>query len=412
MIIFRGLRIAFGLCVRDMLVDWRMSLCFILGLTAILAPLIIMFGLKTGLVEGLRDRLLSDPRNLEIIVVGSQQFDADWFETLAARPDVGFVKPKTRAIAATITITVPRTSGLKSAEVADLIPTGLGDPLLQGIPVARSSGDVLTVIISDRLAEMLDLKTGDRIGGVVSRQRDGQRENGKIDLVVGAVTTPGLTARTAVFVPLSLMRATESFRDGYGVPDFGWDGPDYPADRVYYAGARIYAKDLASVITLHRHLSDAGLSIRSKAAEVDNLNGFAESLTGGFLIISLFSVMGFLVSLTASLWSNFERKRQATSFLRLIGMRACGLIAIPIYQALLIATMGFAGALITFLGAGFVIEAVFSDIGASVEGDLVVLSASDLLMFFAMTLGISVLASIFSSYGLSRISPAEGLRER
>ncbi|HAC79613.1 MAG TPA: hypothetical protein DCG06_04900, partial [Deltaproteobacteria bacterium] len=162
MIIFRGLRIAFGLCVRDMLVDWRMSLCFILGLTAILAPLIIMFGLKTGLVEGLRDRLLSDPRNLEIIVVGSQQFDADWFETLAARPDVGFVKPKTRAIAATITITVPRTSGLKSAEVADLIPTGLGDPLLQGIPVARSSGDVLTVIISDRLAEMLDLKTGDR----------------------------------------------------------------------------------------------------------------------------------------------------------------------------------------------------------------------------------------------------------
>ena len=166
------------------------------------------------------------------------------------------------------------------------------------------------------------------------------------------------------------------------------------------------------MITLHRHLSDAGLSIRSKAAEVDNLNGFAESLTGGFLIISLFSVMGFLVSLTASLWSNFERKRQATSFLRLIGMRACGLIAIPIYQALLIATMGFAGALITFLGAGFVIEAVFSDIGASVEGDLVVLSASDLLMFFAMTLGISVLASIFSSYGLSRISPAEGLRER
>ncbi|MCR9177685.1 MAG: hypothetical protein NXI19_17000 [Alphaproteobacteria bacterium] len=407
-----NLRIAFGLCVRDMLVDWRMSLCFILGLTAVLAPLIIMFGLKTGLVDGLRDRLLSDPRNLEIVIVGSGQFDADWFKALAARPDVGFVKPKTRAIAATITVTVPRESGLQSAEVADLIPTGIGDPLLEGITVEKPSDDRLAVVVSARLAEMLNLTLGEEIGGVVTRQRGGRRELGPVDLSVSAIAPAGLTTRAAIFVPVSLMEATESFRDGYGVPAFGWEGPDRPSERIYYAGARIYAKDLASVTTLHSHLTDAGLSVRSKASEVDGLNSFAESLTGGFLIIAFFSVIGFLVSLTASLWSNFERKRQATSFLRLIGMRAVGLIAIPIYQAVIIATAGFAGALATFFGAAIVIETVFADIGASVEGDLVVLKAMDISIFFAVTLGISVLASAVSSYGLSNISPAEGLRER
>ena len=408
----RDLRIAFGLCVRDMLVDWRMSLCFILGLTAVLAPLIIMFGLKTGLVEGLRDRLLSDPRNLEIIIVGSGQFDADWFNALAARPDVGFVKPKTRAIATTITVTVPRASGLQNAEVADLIPTELGDPLLEGIAVEKSGNGRLAVVVSARLAEMLDLNQGDEIGGVVTRRRDDRRELGQVGLIVGAIAPAGLMSRAAIFVPVSLMEATESFRDGYGVPAFGWEGPDRPGERVYYAGARIYAKDLASVTTLHSHLTDLGLSVRSKASEVDGLNGFAESLSGGFLIIAFFSVIGFLVSLTASLWSNFERKRQATSFLRLIGMRAVGLIAMPIYQSVIIATAGFAGALATFFGAAIVIEAVFADIGASVEGDLVVLKATDISIFFVITLGISVLASAVSSYGLSHISPAEGLRER
>jgi len=395
-----------------MMVDWRMSLCFILGLTAVLAPLIIMFGLKTGLVDGLRDRLLSDPRNLEIIIVGSRQFDADWFKALAARPDVRFVKPKTRTIAATITVTVPRASGLKSAEVADLIPTGLGDPLLEGLAVEKSSNGRLAVVVSATLAEMLDLNRGDEIGGVVTRRRDGRRELGQVSLIVGAIVPASLTTRAAIFVPVSLMEATESFRDGFGVPTFGWEGPDRPGERVYYAGARIYAKDLASLTTLHNHLTDLGLSVRSKASEVDGINGFAESLTGGFLIIAFFSVIGFLVSLTASLWSNFERKRQATSFLRLIGMRAVGLIAMPIYQAVIIATAGFACALATFFGAAIVIESVFADIGASVEGDLLVLKATDISIFFVITLGISVLASAVSSYGLSRISPAEGLRER
>lgn len=405
-------RLAFGLSVRDMLVDWRMSVCFVLGLIAVLTPLMIMFGLKTGLIDGLRDRLVSDPRNFEVVIVGSQRFDAAWFERMRARSDVGFVLPKTRSIAATLTIAVPRVSGLPKAKIADLIPTGEGDPLFRGLEIRRAPAGMVALIASARLAEALALSPGDKVTGVVQRRRGGRREVGEVALYVAAIALASHTAREAVYVPVALMEATETFRDGYGVPEMDWEGPERPEPRTYYAGARLYANDLAGVVTLTRHLTKDGLIVRGKAAEVDDLNSFAESLTGGFLIISVFSVLGFAVSLTASMWSNFERKRQSISFLRLLGMRSTALVAMPIYQALLIGVMGFVGALAAFFGASFVIEIVFSDIADSVDGELSVLRPLDVLIFFLVTVGISVIASIISAVGVSRVSPAEGLRER
>ena len=217
----RGLRLAFGLCLRDMAVDWRMSVCFVLGLTAVLAPLMVMFGLKTGLVDGLRLRLLSDPRNLEVIVVGSQQFDAAWFEQIGRRPDVAFVLPKTRAIAATMTISVPRASGLRNATVADMIPTGPGDPLLRDVTLGRAPPGMRTMIASTRLADRLKIEAGDQVTGTVQRRREGRQEAAEVTLFVGAVAPAELTSREAVYVPLELMEATETFRDGYGVPALG-----------------------------------------------------------------------------------------------------------------------------------------------------------------------------------------------
>ena len=405
-------RLAFGLCVRDMLVDWRMSVCFVLGLVAVLTPLMIIFGLKTGLIDGLRDRLVADPRNLEVVIVGSQQFDDAWFRAMRARDDVGFVQPNTRAIAATMTITVARASGLSSGEVADLIATGAGDPLLIDLPMLHAPDGSVPVIVSTPLVEALSLTPGGTATGLVQRRRDGRRETAEVTLFVSAVAPPVRTGRKALYVPVDLMEATETFRDGFGVPDLGWKGPARPSPRIYHAGARLYARNLRALVTLTHHLAGQGLTVRSKAGEVDDLNRFADSLTGGFLIIAMFSVIGFTVSLAASLWSNFERKRQSISFLRLLGMRSAALIAIPIYQALLIAVVGFAAALAAFFGASAVIEVVFSDIADGVDGALSVLRPLDVLAYFLATVSVAMLASCLSASGVARISPAEGLRER
>ena len=90
------------LAYRDFAHERRISLCFVLALMAVLAPLLVLFGLKFGLVDTLAQRLVESPANREVLAVGSRRFDEPWFARIAARADVAFVVPNTRRIAASL----------------------------------------------------------------------------------------------------------------------------------------------------------------------------------------------------------------------------------------------------------------------------------------------------------------------
>lgn len=96
------LSIICGMALRDYWHERALSLCAVLALATVLAPLLILFGVRNGVISNLQERLLQDPRNLEIVPVGSGKYGKDFFEELRKRPDVGYVVPQTRAIAATI----------------------------------------------------------------------------------------------------------------------------------------------------------------------------------------------------------------------------------------------------------------------------------------------------------------------
>ncbi len=49
-----------GLSLRDLLHERRLSVCSLVGLAAVLAPLIVLFGLKHGVIEGLRADLVEN----------------------------------------------------------------------------------------------------------------------------------------------------------------------------------------------------------------------------------------------------------------------------------------------------------------------------------------------------------------
>ena len=57
------LALAVRLATRDFGHDWRIALCQVLGLAAVLAPLLVLFGLRFGLIDTLAQRLIEDPRN-------------------------------------------------------------------------------------------------------------------------------------------------------------------------------------------------------------------------------------------------------------------------------------------------------------------------------------------------------------
>ena len=84
------------LALADLIHEWQLSICGVLAVTVVLAPLLLLFGLKYGVVESLRNRLASDPINLEIKHFGEDGFDEAWFKQANELPWVGFLIPRTR----------------------------------------------------------------------------------------------------------------------------------------------------------------------------------------------------------------------------------------------------------------------------------------------------------------------------
>ena len=92
----------FRLATRDYFHEWQMSGCFVLALSAVLGPMLVLFGLKFGIVGAMVDQLIEDPHNREIHPLGSGHFDHVWLEGVRKQPQVAFLVPRTRSIAATM----------------------------------------------------------------------------------------------------------------------------------------------------------------------------------------------------------------------------------------------------------------------------------------------------------------------
>ncbi|MBW2617993.1 MAG: ABC transporter permease, partial [Deltaproteobacteria bacterium] len=136
-----GFKNILRLSLRDYSYERLLSVCAILGLAAILAPLLVLFGVKNGIINTMADRLIEDPRNREVSPVGSGRYGLDWLAEMGARQDVAFIIPQTRSIAASMALYRPD-EATPSVVNVDLIPTAEGDPLLEKwaqIPSADTS---------------------------------------------------------------------------------------------------------------------------------------------------------------------------------------------------------------------------------------------------------------------------------
>jgi putative ABC transport system permease protein len=214
-------RAAIRLAWADLRHERVFSLCMVLAVAAVVSPLLILFGVKNGAVETLRDRLTTDPRNREIRPVGSGRHLPAWFEKMATREDVAFISPATRSLAATVTVRIAGTQG--SGEPLDLIPSGPGDPLLldNGAP-APNQGEC---VLSANAAETLGANAGETLTILVTRlENSGEIETARARLVVAGIASPRAGATRSLFAPLAFVDAVERFKDGLAVPEFGWAG--------------------------------------------------------------------------------------------------------------------------------------------------------------------------------------------
>jgi putative ABC transport system permease protein len=394
------------LAFRDFCHERIMSACFVLSLSAVLLPLLVLFGLKFGIISSLLSPLKEDPRYRQILPAGSGRFGPEWFEAMAGRSDVAFIVPRTRAIAATMRLRA-RDGGSGRIVSVELIPSAAEDPVLDGL---EAPAGLDRVVLSLDAADKLGAEAGSSIEGILSRTLSGAQQTELLPLEVTGVASPGAFARDGMFVSHELLVAIEDFLDGRAVPAFGWDGTVRGDEPRYFSGFRLYARGLEDVAGLRTGLMEQGIDVRTRVADIELVQSMDRNLSIVFWIIAIIAAAGYGLSFGSSVWANIDRKRREFSVLRLTGFRSRGIVWFPIVQALMTGFLGWAIAALVFFAVQAGLNSLFV---ANIGGDQPVcrLLPVHFVIALALTLMAATVAAALGGVRLARLEPSLALRE-
>jgi putative ABC transport system permease protein len=389
------------LALADLWADRVLMLCTILGLSAVLAPLVVLAGLRAGVIEGLRQSLLEDPHAREIVTVSNRSFTPELLQKLRARPDVAFVAPKIRTLAAEVLMEKPELRG-QGARL-ELIPTAPGDPLISQVP-ARSS----EVVLSAAAAARLSVTGGDKIVARLVRNADGKEEVTPLSLAVVGVAPPSAFSREGAFVTEAFAVAAQEYHDNLaGLPE-QIDALPVPHPNQY-AGFRVYADRLEDVPELDALLRrDEHIDVVSRAGDVAGLLRIDYNLGLLFVLVSGLGGTGFLVSLGAGLWANVERKRTSLALLRFLGLGTGSLRLFPMIQAAILAVLGSATAFAGALATAWTINTKFAG-ALALDRTLCAISPAFACEAAAITIGGAVLVAAVAGTRAASVQAWEGV---
>ena len=386
----------------DLRHDWRLGLCTVVALAAVLAPLLLLAGLRAGVIGGLRELLLQDPAVRQVMSAANREITPATLARLAQRPDVGFLVPRTRTLAASLLLQAEDGQQLR----VELIPSAPNDPLLtDGAPAAPEA-----LVLSAGAAARLGATAGTTLSGRLARlTQDGGREVVVLKLRVQSVAPPRAFAREGAFVTLALAGYVEDYQDGrVGPPPQG--SADFPrAERASYAGFRLYARRLEQVPALDAALRAQGFDVVSRAGEVAGLLALDANLGLLLWLVAGLGGIGYLVSLAGGLWAGVEGRRPSLAVLRFLGMRGRTLALLPMVQALTLGAIGACLALaMAALTAGTLNRAFAGTLG--IDRPLCQITWAVCLAGIAITLAGATVAALAAGLRIGRVEPWESMR--
>lgn len=363
----------------------------------------VLFGLKFGMVDQMIYQLIEDPKNREIRPASSGHYDTDWFATLKRRADIEFLVPHTRSIAASIKL---KSKTARRIIDVELIPTAENDPLLPNL-VDLPTG-YASVVLSKTAAQKLKVEAGDFVKGSVFRQYQGEKQQVLLGLTVTAIASSGGFERAGAFASIKLLDAVEDYRDGHEVPKLGWKGSPSRESHIY-TGFRLFTRSIYDVAELKRWFNEQGIEVRTRASGIETVQRLDRNLSLIYWLIALIGLIGFVISLSASLWANINSKRIELSVLRVVGFGTLDIIWFPIAQSLLTAIFGWWLAVNIFFVASLLIN---DEITIQLQpGYVCYLLPIHYLMTLALTCGLALFTALIAGFRSARIEPADGLRE-
>lgn len=394
------------LALRDLVHSWRASLCLILAVAVALLPILLLGGMGLGVVNNLVDKLRSDPRILEIRLARDLELQPDWFVQTAKDDRVAFLLPRARYLAASVRMRGPNPRELTEPR---LLPTAEGDPLLQGLPVPKGLAET---VLTERLALVTGAKPGDEVTLTVARQVGQDRESRSLTIKVIGVLPRDILQSDDIFVDRALETAIERWREGFAVPELDWPGArgdQADAAGRSFASFRLYARDIRDVPALRDSLMAQGLDVATRSEEIETALAVESGIGWVFSLVTVFSVLGFALTLGLHLAAGVIEKARELSLLRLLGLQAGAVALLPSIQGALISGLGAALA----GGAAWLVQPIVNRRLAGLggmEGAIMALQPVHLLWAGLLSLLVGVIAGSAAGWRAGRIQIAEGLR--
>lgn len=229
----------------DLKDDALLSVCLVCAIAAVLAPIMILAGLKFGFIEILRNKFIQDP-SFRLITPSEAQIRTDAFFTkLRARGDVAFVQPNVNLSGTSVRIAA---GSSERAETFDLMPTAEGDPLIvENEGQAPLPGEIT---MTGPGAEALGVAVGQEVTLLVFRSLGGRRESQRVPLKVRSILRLGADAERRAYVTLDLVQDIENYRAGIPVARRGWFGPAIPPQQSFDA-AHLVLETALDEVELH-----------------------------------------------------------------------------------------------------------------------------------------------------------------
>ncbi len=171
-----------------------------------------------------------------------------------------------------------------------------------------------------------------------------------------------------------------------------------------------YAKDMDAVEPALKELSARGIECTSSVGEIEKTRKLDRHLTLLLLALSSLSGTGGMVALVLNLVNSAEKRRKDYALLRTIGVGRISMALMPIYESLFVMICTLLMCFAAYYSLHFGLNSMAGDLLDDQE-TMFSMPLGDLLSIVGICLMLSIVAALLSAFRLSRLSPAEYLRE-
>lgn len=399
----RALALAARLAIADLRFERIAALCQVLGLAALLVPLLILLGIKNGVLAERTAALLANPESLRLSIARTADYPRALVDRLRADPDVRFVGPHPAQLAVIADFT-GLANGASVAQRVALLATGTNDPYLPPGAPPPAPGQVY---LSAALAGAIGLGAGDQAVALLP-PRPGAPDGATMGFEVAGVLPAGIWGRSGALLDetdLFLIHDwTEGKLSGDDLDPLRGEVP--PRDS--YPSIRLYARDVQAAFRLADRLADEGVPIGASLDQARDLARLEQALGAGFRVVAGVGLVGYAAAFAATLWNSVDRKRRAISLLRLGGLGRAPAAVLPVVQALVIALLGWGGALAVFAAGARLLDATLGP-ALGFEGPIARLGWGDVAASGAAAFAVALTASAWAAAAITRITPQEGI---